>query len=33
MARANGLVIVPEEVKAVKEGETVQVIMLDWSEE
>jgi len=33
MSRANGLVIVPEDVKAVKEGETVKVLMLDWSEE
>lgn len=33
MARANGLVIVPEDVKAVKEGDIVQVLMLDWSED
>ena len=33
MARANGLVIVPEDVKTVKEGERVQVLMLDWMEE
>ena len=33
MARANALVIVPEDVKTVKEGETVQVLMLDWMEE
>ena len=33
MARANGLAIVPEDVDAVEEGETVQVLMLDWSEE
>ena len=33
MSRANGLVIVPEDVKAVREGETVKVLMLDWSEE
>jgi molybdopterin molybdotransferase len=33
MARANGLAIVPEDVAAVEEGETVQVLMLDWSEE
>jgi len=33
MARANALVIVPEDVKTVKEGETVQVLMLDWTEE
>jgi molybdopterin molybdotransferase len=32
MARANALVIVPEDVKAVKEGDMVQVIMLDWSD-
>jgi len=32
MARANGLAIVPEDVKAVEEGDTVQVLMLDWSE-
>ncbi|MBE0416065.1 MAG: molybdopterin molybdotransferase MoeA [Dehalococcoidia bacterium] len=33
MARANGLVIVPEDVKVVKNGEVVQALMLDWSEE
>jgi len=33
MARANGLVVVPEDAKAVKEGDTVEVLMLDWSEE
>ncbi len=33
MSRANGLVIVPEDVEAVEEGETVKVLMLDWSEE
>jgi len=33
MARANGLAIVPEDVDAVEKGETVQVLMLDWSEE
>jgi len=33
MASANGLVIVPEDVKAVAEGDTVEVLMLDWSEE
>ncbi len=33
MSRANGLVIVPEDVEAVEEGETVEVLMLDWSEE
>jgi len=33
MSRANGLIIVPEDVNAVEEGETVQAIMLDWSEE
>jgi len=33
MSRANGLVIVPEDVETVEEGETVKVLMLDWSEE
>ncbi len=33
MSRANGLVIVPEDVKEVREGESVKVLMLDWSEE
>ena len=33
MARANGLAIVPEDVAAVEAGETVPVLMLDWSEE
>ncbi len=33
MSRANGLVIVPEDVDAVEQGETVKVLMLDWSEE
>ena len=33
MTSANGLVIVPEDVSAVKEGDTVEVLMLDWSEE
>jgi molybdopterin molybdotransferase len=33
MARANGLVIVPEDVDAVGEGDTVKVLMLDWGEE
>jgi molybdopterin molybdotransferase len=33
MSRANGLVIVPEDVDAVGKGETVKVVMLDWSDE
>lgn len=33
MARANGLAIIPEDVKFMKEGSEVQVLMLDWSEE
>jgi len=33
MARANGLLIVPEDVDTVEEGEMVEVIMLDWSED
>jgi molybdopterin molybdotransferase len=33
MSRANGLVIVPEDVASVEQGETVKVLMLDWSEE
>jgi len=30
MVRANGLVIIPEDTKEVKAGDTVQVQMLDW---
>jgi len=33
MKLANGLVIVSEDKPGVKEGEVVQVIMLDWNEE
>ncbi len=33
MALANGLVLIPEEKKIVKKGETVQALMLDWNEE
>lgn len=33
MSRANGLAICPEDVPAKAEGETVQIIMLDWNEE
>jgi molybdopterin molybdotransferase len=33
MAQANGLVVVPEDRKVVKEGDRVQVLMLDWQEE
>ena len=33
MSQANALVIVPEDVKAVKEGDLAQAIMLDWNEE
>ena len=33
MARANGLVIVPEDKPEVKPGDLVRVMMLDWSEE
>ncbi|TRZ51106.1 MAG: molybdopterin molybdenumtransferase MoeA [Dehalococcoidia bacterium] len=33
MTLANGLVIVPEDKPGVKKGDTVQVMMLDWSEE
>jgi molybdopterin molybdotransferase len=33
MSLANALVIVPEDVKAVKEGDLVKAIMLDWNEE
>jgi len=33
MSLANGLAIVPEDRAAVKKGETVQVMMLDWNEE
>jgi molybdopterin molybdotransferase len=33
MALANGLVLIPEEKKTVKKGETVQALMLDWNEE
>ncbi|MFC1964904.1 gephyrin-like molybdotransferase Glp [Chloroflexota bacterium] len=33
MSLANGLAIVPEDKAEVKEGEVVQVMMLDWNEE
>jgi molybdopterin molybdotransferase len=33
MTLANGLVIVPEDKPGVEEGDSVQVIMLDWGEE
>ncbi len=33
MSQANGLVIVPEDSSGVKDGDTVKVLMLDWSEE
>jgi molybdopterin molybdotransferase len=33
MSMANGLVIVPEDRTEVKQGEVVQVMMLDWNEE
>jgi molybdopterin molybdotransferase len=33
MSLANGLVMIPEERKAIKKGETVQALMLDWNEE
>ncbi len=33
MARANGLVVVSEDVEVVKEGDQVEVLMLDWDEE
>jgi molybdopterin molybdotransferase len=33
MSQANGLVIIPEDKKEVKPGESVQVMMLDWNEE
>jgi len=33
MSQANGLVIIPEDKKEIDKGETVQTIMLDWTEE
>ena len=33
MSQANGLAIVPEDAKGVNDGDTVKVLMLDWSEE
>ena len=33
MAAANGLAIIPEDVPAVKAGERVRVLMLDWPED
>jgi molybdopterin molybdotransferase len=33
MALANSLVLIPEERKIVKKGDTVQALMLDWNEE
>ena len=32
MSLANGLAVVPEDVPAVKPGDTVRVMMLDWDE-
>ena len=32
MALANGLIVVPEEVALVKEGDPVKVLMLDWNQ-
>ena len=32
MAKANGLVVIPENIRGVKAGDIVQVQMLDWSE-
>jgi len=33
MSQANGLLVVPEDVEAIKEGDEVSVQMLDWKEE
>jgi molybdopterin molybdotransferase len=33
MSQANGLVIVPEDSEGAKDGDTVKVLMLNWSEE
>jgi molybdopterin molybdotransferase len=33
MSLANSLVLIPEERKEIKKGETVQALMLDWNEE
>jgi len=33
MTLANGLAIIPEDKEGMEAGDTVQVIMLDWSEE
>jgi molybdopterin biosynthesis enzyme len=33
MTLANGLVVVPEDKLEVAKGDTVQVMMLDWTEE
>jgi len=33
MSMANALAIVPEDIDAIKEGDTVKAIMLDWNEE
>jgi molybdopterin molybdotransferase len=33
MVLANGLVLIPEEKKAMKKGETIRALMLDWNEE
>ena len=33
MSLANGLVVIPEDTKEIKKGETVQTLMLDWNEE
>lgn len=33
MSQANALVIIPEDVKTVKKGDSVKALMLDWNEE
>ncbi|MFW6125584.1 MAG: gephyrin-like molybdotransferase Glp [Chloroflexota bacterium] len=33
MSRANGLAVIPEHVQDMNEGDTIQVLMLDWNEE
>jgi molybdopterin molybdotransferase len=33
MVLANGLVLIPEEKKTMKKGETIRALMLDWNEE
>lgn len=32
MVKADGLAVVPEDIREVKPGDTIEVMMLDWNE-